>query len=272
MDSRRPCRRRTPGPRCDAAVLEVLLHDRPRRCRRPPWPPTGRCPRRFSDRPRSAATFMPRPPPPAVALMMHRVAHLAAERTRVHRRSGTTRRPSPERTGHAEFLRGLLGGDLVAHHPDMLGRRADEGEPVVLDDLHELGVLGEETVARVDRLGAGDLAGGDDGRAPRGSCPSPAAGRCRPPRRPCAHAWRRCRRWNARRRSESPFRGRPESPSARSRRGWRSGSCRTSGGLPSLDDHQGRAELDRRGIFDQDGASPCPSAAPGSGSWSSSLR
>ena len=33
-----------------------------------------------------------------------------------------------------------------------------------LEDLGEAGVLGEEAVARMDRVGAGDLAGGDDRR------------------------------------------------------------------------------------------------------------
>ena len=64
--------------------------------------------------------------------------------------------------GHAKCEHRLLGGDLVAHQADVLGGRADEGDAVILDDLHERGVLGEEAVARMDRLGAGDLAGGDD--------------------------------------------------------------------------------------------------------------
>ena len=45
----------------------------------------------------------------------------------------------------------------------MLGGGADEGEPVIFDHLHEIRVLGQESVAGVDRLGAGDLAGRDDG-------------------------------------------------------------------------------------------------------------
>ena len=65
---------------------------------------------------------------------------------------------------HAGRLDRVLGGDLVAHHPDVFGLRADEGDAGLLDDLGELGVLGQEAVARVDRLRAGDLGGGDDGR------------------------------------------------------------------------------------------------------------
>ena len=64
--------------------------------------------------------------------------------------------------GYARLGRGLLGADLVAHHPDVLGTRADEGQAVRLDDLGELGVLAEEAVARVHRLRPGDLGRGDD--------------------------------------------------------------------------------------------------------------
>ncbi len=40
--------------------------------------------------------------------------------------------------------------------------RPDEDESRGVDRLGELGVLGQEAVARVDRVGAGDLGGGDD--------------------------------------------------------------------------------------------------------------
>ena len=56
---------------------------------------------------------------------------------------------------------GLLGGDaarhLVAHDLDGLGRRADEGDAPLGDGPGEVGVLGEEAVAGVHRLGAGAL-------------------------------------------------------------------------------------------------------------------
>ena len=52
---------------------------------------------------------------------------------------------------------GLLGGDaarhLVAHHLDGLGRRADEGHAPLGDGPGEVGVLGEEPVARVHAVG-----------------------------------------------------------------------------------------------------------------------
>ena len=66
--------------------------------------------------------------------------------------------------GNAQFLHRLLGGDLVAHHPDMLGRGTDEGQPMLLDDVGELRVLRQEAVAGMNGLGAGDLAGSDDCR------------------------------------------------------------------------------------------------------------
>ena len=57
-----------------------------------------------------------------------------------------------------------LGGDLVAHPLHDLGRRADEGDALRGAGLGEGRVLGEEAVARVDRVAAGDLGGGQDVR------------------------------------------------------------------------------------------------------------
>ena len=68
----------------------------------------------------------------------------------------------PRHDRDAEPLGGPLGLDLVSHDADMLRRRADEGDVVRLEDLGELGVLGQEAVAGMDRVGTGDLAGGDD--------------------------------------------------------------------------------------------------------------
>src|SRR5215469_16822048 len=45
----------------------------------------------------------------------------------------------------------------------MLRLGADEGQAMFLDDVGELGVLGQEAVTGMDGFGAGDLAGGDDG-------------------------------------------------------------------------------------------------------------
>ena len=65
---------------------------------------------------------------------------------------------------NAEPLGRLLGLDLVAHDADVLGRRADEGDLVLFQDLGEARVLGQEAVARMDGVGAGDLAGGEQAR------------------------------------------------------------------------------------------------------------
>ena len=55
-----------------------------------------------------------------------------------------------------------LALDLVAHRADGVGRRADEHDPRLLERLREEGVLGEKAVARVDRPGAGAVAGFED--------------------------------------------------------------------------------------------------------------
>ena len=71
-----------------------------------------------------------------------------------------------ERPGHAGHA-GLLGrdarADLVAHHLDRLGWRADEGHAAVGDGPGEVGVLGEEPVSGMDAVGAALLDGGEDG-------------------------------------------------------------------------------------------------------------
>ena len=65
--------------------------------------------------------------------------------------------------GDAEPRRRALGLDLVAHQADVLGLRADEGDAVLGENLGEARVLGEEAVAGMHRVGAGDLAGGEQG-------------------------------------------------------------------------------------------------------------
>ena len=65
--------------------------------------------------------------------------------------------------GNAELCGRLLGRDLVAHEPDVLGRGADEGEAVLFDHGGEIGVLREKADAGMDRVGAGDGGGREDG-------------------------------------------------------------------------------------------------------------
>ena len=104
------------------------------------------------------ATFMPRPPPPAAALIEHRIADLGGDLRSPRPRRDDRAVASRARSGMPSSLGGALGLDLVAHDADVLGLRADEGDVVALDDLGEARVLGQEAVAGMDRVGAGDLA------------------------------------------------------------------------------------------------------------------
>ena len=70
-------------------------------------------------------------------------------------------RLSGRKDGHAGLLRDPLRLELVSSLAQSLGRRADEDEPRGFDGLREVGVLGEEAVAGVNRVGAGRLCGAD---------------------------------------------------------------------------------------------------------------
>ena len=65
---------------------------------------------------------------------------------------------------HAGLAHAALGLGLVAHQADRLHRRADEDEAGRSTRLGESGVLGEEAVARMHRLRASGLGGGDKAR------------------------------------------------------------------------------------------------------------
>ena len=70
------------------------------------------------------------------------------------------------RAGHdrnAEPLGGALGLDLVAHQADMRRLRSDEMDRMLLQDFGEARVLGQKAVARMHGVGAGDLAGREQG-------------------------------------------------------------------------------------------------------------
>ena len=133
--------------------------------------------------------------------------------------------------GHDRECRGFLAVslacDLVAHDADVLGRRADEGDLVLLQDLGEAGVLREEAVAGMHRVGAGDLAGGEQAGNVEIALGGGRADRCRRSRPPGARAWRRRRRSNGRRRWRCRVPCRRAGCAARSLPGWRSGLCRT---------------------------------------------
>jgi hypothetical protein len=66
-----------------------------------------------------------------------------------------------------------LGGQLVAHDLDRIGRRPDPGQSGRRDLGRERRVLREEAVARVDRVGAGRPRGGDDRRTVEVAVPEP---------------------------------------------------------------------------------------------------
>ena len=95
-------------------------------------------------------------------LHQHRKADVAGDAERFG-----VRRDAAFGAGHAgdaERLGGALGLDLVAHLPDVLGLGADEMDRVLGEDFGKARVLGEKAVARMHRVGAGDLAGGEQRR------------------------------------------------------------------------------------------------------------
>ncbi len=94
---------------------------------------------------------MPRPPPPPEALRMTGKPMRLASSMRVR---DVAKDAAAGEEREAEFLRVPARGDFVAPCAHRLGRRADEAEAALLADARELGVLGEEAVARVDRVGA----------------------------------------------------------------------------------------------------------------------
>ena len=163
----------------------------------------------------------------------------------------------PVGAGHerqAERLRGRLRLDLVAHEPDMLGARTDKGDLVLFEDFGEAGILGEEAVARMHGVGAGDLAGRDDLRNVEIAVLRRRARRCTRSHRQAAHAWRRRRPWSGPRRWRCRAPCRHVRCEARSLPGWRSGSCRTCRKrLAPLDDGERLGIFDGLTVIDQDG-------------------
>ena len=69
---------------------------------------------------------MPRPPPPAAALIRTGIADLGGDALRLVLVGDAALRA--RHAGDAEALRGALRLDLVAHDADVLGLRADEGD------------------------------------------------------------------------------------------------------------------------------------------------
>ena len=88
---------------------------------------------------------MPRPPPPARALTSSGIADVVRVGAAGH-------------DGHARALRELAGGVLAPERRERVRRRADEHEAGGAAGLGQLGRLGEEAVAGVERLRAGPRA------------------------------------------------------------------------------------------------------------------
>ena len=90
-------------------------------------------------------------------LHQHRKADRLRDRHRVV--VGTDRAVGARHHGNAELLRGFLGLDLVAHQTDVFGLGPDEMQIVLGEDFGEARVFRQKAVARMHRVGAGDLAG-----------------------------------------------------------------------------------------------------------------
>ena len=95
-------------------------------------------------------------------LEQHRILHRLGDGARLLHRGYRPGRARHQR--HAQPAHGVLGRDLVAHQPDVVRRRADEGEAMRFHHLGESGVLAEEAVARMNGVGARDGGGREDVR------------------------------------------------------------------------------------------------------------
>jgi hypothetical protein len=92
----------------------------------------------------------------------HAAATAAGGRLDQQREVGLGRRGGCRQHRDARPLGDLLGADLVAHRLDRLGRWPDPGQAGVDHGPGEVGVLGQEAVARVDRIRARPARGLDD--------------------------------------------------------------------------------------------------------------
>ena len=63
---------------------------------------------------------------------------------------------------HASLRRNFARGDLVAHRANGFRARSNEDQPGLLDGFGEESVLGQESVARMDRIDAGAFRGIED--------------------------------------------------------------------------------------------------------------
>ena len=198
-----------------------------------------------------------------------RVADGARELDDLLRRPRAARRRSPARTARRPSSSPAWRSTLSPIRRIVSARGPMNTKPRVLDLLGEVGVLGEEAVAGVDRLGVGDLGGADDRRDVEVARRARAAGRCRPTRR-------RASRTSRRRRPRSA----PTTvwmPSSRQARWMRSAisprlAIRIFSNIALLDHEQRLAVLHRLAVLDQDRLDDAGRRRPRSRSSASSPR
>ena len=134
----------------------------------------------------SSTLRMPRPPPPATALTKSGYGMLGG---RLDQRVDVGRRLHRREGRYAGRLGRRDRPGLVAGQRQHVGRRADEGDAGVGAGLGQGGVLGQEAVAGVDRVGARPHRRPRRSRRGRGRrAPGGRARRSRRPRRPSAGA------------------------------------------------------------------------------------
>ena len=105
---------------------------------------------------------MPRPPPPATALMMTGYPISLANLSGLLLVLGRTVAAGKHRD--ARLLHGPPGAGLVAHQLDDVRVGTDESNVAGLAHLGEVRALRQKPVTRMNRIGARDLGGADDGR------------------------------------------------------------------------------------------------------------
>ena len=101
------------------------------------------------------ADLHPAPASARGSLDNHRIADLGSDLARLVIVRDRTVAARHQR--QAQLASGLFGGNLVAHGADMFGLGADPCDVVRFDNLGEFGILAEEAVAWVDRIGLAHL-------------------------------------------------------------------------------------------------------------------